>query len=176
MPTVLTLEGYQVAEMLQVIEDQKSKGTKMTTKDVLAIWNEIEEIPGLQNDIMFLGMGHPKSSASGKPSTDQGTGAGWLHIIARHEACFAGRQIENIFEHLSEQIQWGSRHELKRHTVYVIHHAGKIISTHIFIGTDGFVVTARPYDNKEMTELSKDKLQLDPRTDRPNVARGAQLL
>ena len=147
--------------MRDIIEDQKRKGTKITTEDVLAIWRSVEEIQGLQNDVVFLEMGYQHFDTNGKPSTKQGGGKGWLHIIARHERCFAGRNNENIFTHLSNQVTGGSRHEVDQCTVYVIRHSGKILATTIVIGTKGFMVTARPFDTAIITNILANKLPED---------------
>ena len=68
MPIVHTLEDAELSEMRDIIEEQKRKGTKITTEDVLAIWRSVEEIQGLQNDVVFLEMGHQHFDTNGKPS------------------------------------------------------------------------------------------------------------
>lgn len=114
-------------------------------------------------DFVFLELGYQVLNEHVSVSTFRNScsGSGRHHIIAKHEPDFVNIGVRRIFQHLQNWLLYGQRAKHKKLNYYFLRMNGQILSTVMYIGTNGYFSAACPCSKLNLDALdSSDLIEL----------------
>lgn len=142
----LNSDGARTA-LINYILDRSNRhpSLKISIVNVLAIFETGYAIPRVDFDFVFLEFGHQVYDQLGKPKRQKGAGSGFLHIMSVHEIDFYNNGIIDVFNHLNNCLLYGARvNDASQNEYYVLRVAGKLTTTIVRIGSNGYFGSAWP--------------------------------